>query len=82
MDPEQRGQFLEEPPEGAPDIDKAHEVVLLCFHLQACWDYREQACVDALGWLQTHTCVDTHVAATHTVQHCAAQSIFTTLGSC
>lgn len=29
MDPEQRGRFLEEPPEGAPDIDKAHEVVLL-----------------------------------------------------
>ena len=29
MDPEQRGRFLEEPPEGAPDIDKAHEVILL-----------------------------------------------------
>jgi len=57
MDPEQRGQFLEEPPEGAPDIDEAHEVVLLCFHLQACWDDREQVfspSVDALGWLQ-HT---------------------------
>lgn len=25
MDPEQRGRFLEEPPQGAPDIDKAHE---------------------------------------------------------
>lgn len=42
MDPEQRGLFLEEPPEGAPDIDKAHEVVLLCFHLQAYWDDREK----------------------------------------
>ncbi len=55
MDPEQRGRFLEEPPEGAPDIDKAHEVILLCFHLQACWAYREQVfcpCIDALGWLQ------------------------------
>ena len=29
MDPEQRGRFLEEPPQGAPDIDKAHEVILL-----------------------------------------------------
>ena len=26
MDPDERGRFLEEPPEGAPDIDKAHEV--------------------------------------------------------
>lgn len=25
MDPDERGRFLEEPPEGAPDIDKAHE---------------------------------------------------------
>lgn len=26
MNPDERGRFLEEPPEGAPDIDKAHEV--------------------------------------------------------
>ena len=26
MTPEDRGQFLEEPPEGAPDIDEAHAV--------------------------------------------------------
>lgn len=25
MNPDERGRFLEEPPEGAPDIDKAHE---------------------------------------------------------
>ena len=29
MGPDERGHFLEEPPEGAPDIDKAHEVVFL-----------------------------------------------------
>ena len=28
MNPDERGRFLEEPPEGAPDIDKAHEVTL------------------------------------------------------
>ena len=26
MNPDERGHFLEQPPEGAPDIDKAHEV--------------------------------------------------------
>ena len=26
MSPEERGSFLEEPPEGAPDIDEAHAV--------------------------------------------------------
>ena len=29
MNPDERGRFLEEPPEGGPDIDKAHEVKLL-----------------------------------------------------
>ena len=28
MNPDERGHFLEEPPEGGPDIDKAHEVTL------------------------------------------------------
>ena len=28
MDADQRGKFLEEPPQGAPDIDAAHEVSL------------------------------------------------------
>lgn len=32
MNPDERGRFLEEPPEGAPDIDKAHEVN---YHLDA-----------------------------------------------
>lgn len=32
MTPEERGHFLEEPPEGAPDIDEAHAVRLItCF---------------------------------------------------
>ena len=28
MDAEERGRFLEQPPEGGPDIDKAHEVII------------------------------------------------------
>ncbi len=32
MDPDERGHFLEQPPEGGPDIDKAHEVVApICY---------------------------------------------------
>lgn len=85
MDPEQRGRFLEEPPEGAPDIDKAHEVILLCFPPASMLGLQGTSLLP-LHWCTrvatTHTCIDAYVAAMHAVQTCAAQSMFTTLGSC